>query len=139
MAVIYLSVVPWTAHDVLPDIKGDQLELELEFELNSASFCGINLLCDHQGNGGLAMIWSGNELNVDGVSIPLPNWSKQQSLQLQIFIDQQIVEVFVNQGKYCVSRKVSVKNIKGDRISLTSLGGTARLKSLKTWKLKPVN
>jgi beta-fructofuranosidase len=127
---------PMTGHDVLTEIHGNQMELQIELDLNAASFCGLNLLCDQTGNGGMFIVWSGNILNVDGVSVPIRDWIPGDNLQLQIFIDKQLVEVFVNGGKYCISRKVRAEKIKGDRISLTRLGGTARLISLKAWNLK---
>jgi beta-fructofuranosidase len=129
---------PTTGHDVLKDIHGNQLELQVELELNAASFCGLNVLSNKEGNGGLFIVWTGNTINVDGVTIPM-EWEPGRSIQLQIFIDKQLVEVFINGGKYCISRQVAAENIKGDHISLTSLGGTARLLSLTAWELQAVN
>ena len=130
---------PMTSHDVLETIHGDQLELQIELALGSASFCGLNLLCDKNVNGCLFIIWNGNELNVDGVKVPIEGWQPNDHITMQIFIDKQIVEIFVNGGKYCVSRKVRAEHIKGDRISLTRLGGTARLISLQAWPLRSLN
>lgn len=128
-----------TAYDVIDGIRGDQLEINIEMELNAASFCGINVLCDKKGNGGLFIVWSGDVINVDGVTVPIREWKRDDRLQLQIFIDKQLVEVFINGGRYCVSRKVKVENIKGDYIALTRLGGTAKLISMEGWKLKTIN
>jgi sucrose-6-phosphate hydrolase SacC (GH32 family) len=47
-----------------------------------------------------------------------------------------MVEIFVNGGKYCISRQLHEKNVKGNHLALTSLGGTAKLISLEAWKLK---
>jgi sucrose-6-phosphate hydrolase SacC (GH32 family) len=48
------------------------------------------------------------------------------------------VEVFVNGGEYCITRQVREENVNGERIALTSLGGTAKLLSLEGWKLSLV-
>jgi beta-fructofuranosidase len=128
-----------TSYKVLEQVRGKQLELKLEMELNAASFCGLNVLCDKEGNGGLYMMWSGDKLNVNGVEVPVKEWEPGKPLQLHIFIDQQLVEVFVNGGRYCISHKVEPEHIKGDRIALTTLGGHAILKSLEAWKLKSIN
>jgi beta-fructofuranosidase len=130
---------PMTEHQVLTGIRGDQLELQVELALGAASFCGLNLLCNAQGVGGLPIIWTGDQLNMDGVRIPLPDWNPGQSLHMQIFIDRQFVEVFLNQGQQCVSRRVPAQHIKGDHISLTSLGGTARLVLFQAWELAEIN
>jgi len=129
---------PFTAYDVIEDFRGDQLEIMVELELNAASFCGLNVLCDEDGKGGLFIVWSGDVLNVDGVTVPIKEWKNEDRLSMQIFIDKQLVEVFINEGRYCVSRKVRAENIKGDHIALTRLGGTARLISLKAWELKTI-
>jgi sucrose-6-phosphate hydrolase SacC (GH32 family) len=84
----------------------------------------------------LYIIWSGNEINVDGVRIPLMDWSPGKPLHLQVFVDRVYVEVFINGGRYCVTRKVMEKNITGDYVALTRLGGHAVLNSLEAWKLK---
>jgi beta-fructofuranosidase len=129
---------PMTAYDVLEDIRGNQLEINIELDLNAASFCGLNVLCNEQGNGGLFVAWSGNVINVDGITVPIKEWEQGDRLKMQIFIDRQLVEIFINGGRYCVSRKVRVENIKGDYIALSRLGGTARLISLDIWKLKSI-
>jgi beta-fructofuranosidase len=132
-----ISVI--AACDVLPGISGRQLEINLELELGTASFCGLNVLCNNKGIGGLYIMWSGNEINVDGVRIPVKEWSPGKPLQLQVFVDRVYVEVFINGGRYCVTRKVMEKNIKGDHVALTRLGGHAALLSLEAWKLKTIN
>lgn len=130
---------PMAKYTVLDEIRGRQLEIQAEFALKSASFCGLNVLCDDSGKGGLYIAWSGDKLNIDGVEVPVREWQPGTNLQLQIFVDQQLVEIFVNQGRYCVSRQVSRENIRGDRVALTSLGGTARMVSLQAWRLKSIN
>ena len=130
---------PITAYDVLEGIRGNQLEINIELELNAASFCGLNVLCDREGNGGLFVVWSGDVINIDGVTVPIKEWEQGEPLKMQIFIDRQLVEIFINGGRYCVSRKVRDENIKGDYIALSRLGGTAKLISMDIWKLISIN
>ena len=130
---------PTTAVDVVEDFQGNQMEIKVKFDLLHASFCGINVLADKEGNGGLPIVWSGNMLNVDGVLVPLEHWKPGEALDLQIFVDQKFVEVFVNKGQYCISRQVREENVKGPFVAITSLGGTARLLSLEGWKLDSMN
>jgi sucrose-6-phosphate hydrolase SacC (GH32 family) len=130
---------PEAEYDVLEEIRGNQLEISLEMDLDAASFCGLNVLCDEQGKGGLYIIWSGNMINVEGVRVPMEGWETGEPLQLRIFIDRQVVEVFINGGKYCVTRLMKPENIRGDRIALTRLGGHAILNHLEAWKLKSIN
>jgi sucrose-6-phosphate hydrolase SacC (GH32 family) len=78
-------------------------------------------------------------INIDGVKVPIPEWRKGDTLKLQVFVDKQVVEVFINGGRYTVSRLVKESHIRGDRIALTRLGGHAALLSMKAWKLKTIN
>jgi beta-fructofuranosidase len=129
----------FTSYDVLKDFRGNQLEIGLVLEMGTASFCGINVLCDEKGHGGMWIMWSGNEINIDGIKVPIKGWKQGDFLRLQVFIDRQYVEVFINGGRYCITRKIKVENIKGDYVALTRLGGHAILKSLEGWKLKTIN
>ncbi len=130
---------PETANDIINDFRGDQLEIHVTFELYNASFCGMNVLSNQDGKGGLFIVWSGDVLNIDGVKVPIKDWKPGRQLELQIFVDKKLVEVFIDGGKYCVTRQVREENVKGDFIVLTSLGGTAKLVSLDGWKLKAIN
>ena len=130
---------PTTAIDLVEGLESDQLEIVVEFDLHNASFCGLNVLTDKEGEGGLAITWSGDVLNVDGVKVPIKEWKAGNSINLQIFVDKKIIEVFMNDGKYCISRQLKESDIKGKHVALTSLGGTARLLSLNVWKLTSLN
>jgi beta-fructofuranosidase len=130
---------PITKYSVIEEFNGNQLEISVEFDLCHASFCGINLLSNSKGSGGLFITWSGNVLNVDGVLVPIKEWGPGQTLKLQIFVDKKFVEVFANDGKCCVSRQVREENVKGNSIAFTSLGGTAKLISFDAWKLGTIN
>lgn len=129
---------PTTAYQVLADVRGNQLELQLELDLQHAAFCGLNVLCDSTGEGGLPIVWSGDVLNVDGVQVPLDDWVSGQNLKLQVFVDKKFVEVFVNGGTHCVSRQVQEEFVKGDHVALSSLGGTGRLVLLAAWTLSAI-
>ncbi len=129
----------FSAVDVLENIRGDQLEISLVLDLHAASFCGLNVLCNEEGNGGLYITWSGDIINVDGIKVPVKDWKAGKTLKMNIFIDKKFVEIFIDDGRYCVTRQVRAEHIKGDHIALTRLGGTARLVSLEAWVMQPIN
>jgi beta-fructofuranosidase len=121
---------------VLEGVRGNQLELDLELDLGTASFCGLNLLCNAKGDGGLSLRWSGDQIIVDGIRIPMNDWEPWEPLRLQVFVDRQYVEIFLNGGQYCVTRKVKKNNILGDYTALAWLGGHASLIRLDAWHLE---
>ena len=130
---------PFAAMQVVEGITGNQLEIRASFELHHASLCGINVLSDEKGQGGLPIFWHGDILNVDGVEVPIKEWPEKDRLDLHILVDKKFVEVFVNGGKYCVSRQLGESFVRGGHLTLTSLGGTARLLELEAWKLASIN
>lgn len=130
---------PVTAVEVIDGCRGDQMEIRAQFELHNASFCGINVLSDEAGLGGLPIVWSGNVLNVDGVKVPVEEWQQGDAIDLHLFIDKKVVEIFVNGGRYCISRQVREEHVKDQHIALTALGGTAQLISFEAWELSGVN
>lgn len=130
---------PMTGIVVVEGFQGDQLEIQLALELQYASFCGVNVLCDPEGQGGLPIVWSGETLNVDGVEVPIREWAPGQPLRLQILVDKKFVEVFVNDGRYCITRQLREEHIGGKQVALTSLGGTAKLLSFAGWKLRSLH
>jgi sucrose-6-phosphate hydrolase SacC (GH32 family) len=95
-------------------------------------------LCDSNGTGGLFVAWDGDNINIDDVMVPLNEWKPGDQLELRMFIDNQLVEIFINGGKYCVSRQVRREFIKGKHVALTALGGTAKFVSVKGSKLKKI-
>lgn len=123
---------------VIEDFSGDQMEIIVKFNLHNASFCGMNVLSDKEGKGGLPIVWSGDLLNVDGIKIPMEEWKQADSIAFHVFVDKKIVEVFVNGGKYCITRQVQEENVKGNYFALTSLGGTAKVVSLEAWRLRSI-
>lgn len=130
---------PMTALHLVEEIQGDQLEINLALDLQNSAFCGVNLLSDSMGLGGLPIVWSGDVLNVDGIKLRLKEWKPGDPLELQVFIDKNIVEVFVNGGRHCVSRQVKIENLKGKHLALTALGGTAKLLAMEVWTLRSIN
>ncbi|MHC4751291.1 MAG: GH32 C-terminal domain-containing protein [Planctomycetota bacterium] len=60
-----------------------------------------------------------------------------ENLQLRVFIDRSIVEVFVN-GKQCVAMRVYPSRPDSVGVSMRSQGKGAVLKSLDTWQMKNI-
>ena len=60
-----------------------------------------------------------------------------ETLELRVFIDKSVVEVFVN-GKQCVAMRVYPGREDSVGVSLRSQGRDAELKSLEAWRMKSI-
>jgi len=58
-------------------------------------------------------------------------------VDLRVFVDRSIVEVFVN-DRACLTTRVYPGTAEADRIDLLAIGGTAELRSLHVWKMRPI-
>jgi hypothetical protein len=124
---------------VVEELRGDQIEIVTELELGNAAFAGLNVLADDRGAGGLPIMWSGDRIQVDGISVSLPEWQEGDPVALHIFVDHAYVEVFVNEGRHTVTRKVPADSIAGDRIAFTRIGGAMTVRRFEAWPLRRIN
>jgi beta-fructofuranosidase len=62
---------------------------------------------------------------------------KDEALNLRVFVDRSVVEVFVN-GKQCVAMRVYPGRADSVGVSLRSQGSSASLKSLDAWQMKNI-
>ena len=61
-----------------------------------------------------------------------------ETLDLQIFIDKSIVEVFAN-GRQCVTQRVYPILENSQRVEVFSEKGGAMVESITTWDIAPTN
>ena len=120
----------------LKEIRGDALELEVNFESPAAKEFGLDLLGDNRGENGmrLAVTPESRTLRVGNVHAPF-TLKKGEDLTLRVFIDKNLVEVFANDRQAAVAAvKYLPENL---AIRLFSNGGDILVKRVKCWKMKP--
>jgi beta-fructofuranosidase len=66
------------------------------------------------------------------------NLASDQSLEIHVFIDKSVLEVFVN-GKLCLTHKVYPSLVESKEIRLYSVGGKIEVPVLNAWKMHPSN
>ena len=71
---------------------------------------------------------------VQGTALPLP---ADEPLQLHIFVDRSVIEVFAN-GRVCVSDRVYPARSDSVGVGVFARGGDARLTSWRCWQVKPI-
>jgi sucrose-6-phosphate hydrolase SacC (GH32 family) len=124
-------------NQVVEGVAGDTLEIQARFVPGDAKSFGLRMRCSADGGRAVTIACDGKVLRVDGTEVPLAHEDAFKELSLHIFIDKALLEVFVNDGRYNVTRVMKTRP-EDVNIALFSLGGTTSLKSLDVWEMKPV-
>lgn len=110
---------------------GDLLELRVSLALERATRAGVRLLAG--GTSVAEVQFDGRQLDVNGTRLGL---APAGPLDLRIFLDKSLLEVFAAGGREAVTRVVDYLGSEV-RAELFSEGGPARLVSAEVWNLKP--
>ncbi len=62
-----------------------------------------------------------------------------EALKLRIFIDKSVIEVFANDGRQAITRRIYPSAGNAGQVSLFSNGGPATTKAVKAWQIMPSN
>ncbi len=129
-----LTVTRDTAQ-LLPEISGDSLELDVVMSAPHAQAFGINLLCDAKSENGFTIASGAGTTNLTVGYIQPPFALKEgEDLTLRIFIDKSMIEVFANDRQAAVAwHEYAPENL---RVSLFATGGDLVIKKVTAWKLK---
>jgi beta-fructofuranosidase len=134
----------------LEDVAGESCELMLAIDPGTAQRCGVKVRVagDQQEETLLYVDIKTKELVFDATRsgsqgrkvverapLVLP---KDQALQLRVFVDKSVVEVFAN-DRQAISRRVYPVRPDSNGIRLFATGGTAQFKAVKAWAMVPAN
>ena len=121
--------------NVLKDIYGDTVELSVTIKPTSAKEYGVSVFCDKDGKGFPVTIKPESKVMAMGEIKPPFELEKGEDLNLRVFLDKSMVEVFVNDRQAAVYMHRHNKENVG--ISLFSKGGDIAAK-VKGWKMKSI-
>jgi fructan beta-fructosidase len=131
-------------------VKGQQLEMQVLFEPGKNSTAGVRLA---EGQGSAFVVGydaQDEKLFIDRAGVGDASFNNKYSglsryevplstvnhkINLQIFFDNSIIEVFAN-GGITVATVQIFPDQKDDRIELFSNGGATRFESVKVWKMR---
>ena len=149
-----LSNLPVAADTELPvpGISGNSLELSLRMSSSNARQFGIKIACSAGGEEETPIFYDAvdKKLKIDTMRSSLGDGPKgveggplelagNEELELRIFIDKSVVEVFANQGRQAVMRRIYPRRPDSLAVKLFSRGGEAHATSLEAWRLAPSN
>jgi beta-fructofuranosidase len=132
----------------LDDLHGDMLEIAVTIDPGAARQAGITVLARPAHDEETRIVYerepgrlvidrtrSGNG-HTDSPSIALP-LAPAEPLDLRVFIDRSIVEVFAN-GHACLTARIYPTRVESDGVGLFATGGAARALSFDAWRLTNV-
>ena len=120
---------------MLKDISGDTVELRVTIKPTSAKEYGVSVLCDKDGKGFPVTFKPESKVLTMGEIKPPFELKKGEDLNLRIFLDKGMVEVFVNDRQGAIyMHKHNPENV---GVSLFSKGGDITAK-VKGWKMKSI-
>ena len=117
--------------------EGNTLEIQLSIKLTGAMEAGLYLLSENSpAPTGLIISCDNSKINICGTSIPL-SVDLQGFVSLHIFLDRSVIEVFVNEGRECITRAVSAKE-KHLLTKVFALKGKAEIRNFTLWHMKSI-
>ena len=144
------SVLP-TSFTLVREMRGDCLEIQVEFILDEATEVGIGVRCAQDGAEqtfirydrlhGMLLIDRqrsslSKEVEQDIRSGPLA-LAAHESLFLHIFLDRSVIEVFANY-RLCMSSRVYPSRTDSLGVGFFVHGGTAKIKALDVWEMRSI-
>ena len=142
----------------LKEVYGNQIEINIKLDPGEASECGLYVLQspDKQESTRISFMRTTNRWSkTDTLQIDASESSKRKDvlasppetgplflgpdepLNLQIYVDRCLVEVFAN-GKQCLTLRVYPDNEASQGVSIFARGGRASLLSLTKWDMKSI-
>lgn len=138
--------------DMLIDgIGGNSFELSIEMESDEASEYGVKVRVSPDGQEETSVFYDAVEgkLKVDtrksgpdgtprAVEAAPFELKEGERLELRVFVDKSVVEVFAN-GRQAIARRIYPSRPDSMGVSLFSTGGAIRVHTLEAWNLAPSN
>jgi beta-fructofuranosidase len=121
---------------VLDGVGGDTLEIAVSLAPQGAEKCGIKVRRSAAVEGVLLQ-YDGTHLEVAGTRVPLSRDSIGENLDLHIYLDRSVMEVFAEEGRVAVTRVIYPDERAGG-IEVFSEGGPAEVVSVEIWPMQPV-
>jgi beta-fructofuranosidase len=132
-------------------IRGNSLELMLEFDIRNARQCGVKVCCSDDMREQTSIYYDAREkkLCIDTRRSSLGFGSKLieggplalkrgEHLKLRVFVDKSIIEVYAN-DRQGVTRQIFPTLSDSVNVSLFANGGSAKVRLMQAWEMMPSN
>ena len=144
--------VPADKEVVLEKIGGKALELELTIEPGEAKQVGVKVCRspDREEETRVYYDVAEQRLKIDTTQSSLAEGPKTvesaplslkqgEPLALRVFVDKSVVEVFANDGRQAVVRRIYPVRADSEGVAVFANGGAAKVQQMKAWQMAPSN
>lgn len=114
--------------------QGDALEVHASITLQGAARAGLLLRAAEDGSGGVAIDYDGETLRVGETTAAIKPGSR---VDLRIFLDKSVLEVFVNDGEQAITQVVYPPQ-SDQSVWLSAEGGAAAFDNVRVWRMTPI-
>ena len=121
---------------VIKDIVGDTLEIHARVNISTAKVAGIRLRPYGKDEKAVDIRYDGGWIKVNDAQTPLRLLEGEKTLDLRVFLDKRVVEVFANR-RACVTQVIEPGRC-GFGVEVFAEGGKARLSHMDLWEIIPV-
>jgi beta-fructofuranosidase len=134
---------------LLEDVQGDALEIRVEFQPGLHTDVGIILRASPDGQDETRIIYQPEhsqlviersnpnpEVDTGNHVTPLV-LAPGEPLNLHIFLDHSVIEVFANR-RICIATRIYPAERNSQRLSLSTRNGMVKVESLDVWKLRDI-
>lgn len=122
---------------VIERANRDAMELGLKLELADARRIVTTVRRSADGKRGLAIAFDGRTLDVDGGRVKLELPKPASALELRVFVDRSVVEVFTGDGLVSVAR-VAAGPAEDTGVAVAAEGGSGRLSAVRVWEMATI-
>ena len=146
-----LPIVPGS-FSLMKSVRGDSLEIQAEFEPGASEAVGLTVRSAPGGKEQTSITYkrtSGHllverersslrpdvERGTQGGAFALAD---DETLNLRIFLDASVIEIFAN-GRACLTSRIYPSRSDSLGIGVFARGDKARLKALNVWEMRPVS
>jgi beta-fructofuranosidase len=136
----------------LEGISGQSLELDVTMNATDAKQFGLKVCCSSGGEEQTLMFYDAvdKKLKVDTTKSSLKAGPKSveagpfelkpdEPLKLRVFVDKSVVEIFANDGRQAVMRRIYPSRKDSVGVALFSTGGPATVPLIEAWEMMPSN
>jgi beta-fructofuranosidase len=123
-------------HKSLPLSGTNTLEIGIEVDLQSAKSVTLEIQGSTTNAKPIVVNFDGTNLTVMDAKAPLGSADGGRTLNLRLFIDWSVLEVFAN-GTVCVTKTIAPLGGNAS-LAIRTAGGTATAKRIQTWPMKTI-